>query len=346
MHLVHRAAPPSAAEAVPPFLTFVAGARAARVAQVFPAPYTAYLTTPTPRRHLIHVALDEIDARVLEDPARVARLAHEFQFATGDVVVAHWIGAVPPGFLKALGRIGEAPWAPEHYAALKAMIAVPGARLALGAERPITPDKVAMLAALPEPLRADAILRRLTAPDDALLLAEAYEAVVWRLGAQAVRVVDRWRRADSEARLFEMASKSVQPDEFVLHLHPEHPDLLRLDTRRALEQAGVQFRNCLATYVMEAASGQSVIYSWAGPPPTAVQISRDPVFGWRLEQARGQGNLILDEEARARLRAVMREIGVWPGRTGVDLVSALASRSSGMPARLAGAAALDDAFDW
>lgn len=346
MHIVHRAASPSTAEAVPPFLTYVAGARADRVAQVFSAPFVPYLTAPTARRHLIHVVLDAVEARTLADPARRARLAHELEFAAGDAVAARWLDAAPPGFVRALGRIGEAPWTPEQYAALQAMIADPGARMVLRAEREITPGKVAMLAALPDPLRAFAILRRLTTPEDAQLLTEAYEALVWRLGAQAAQVVARWSRAETDTRLFEMAAQSVQPDEFVLHLHPEHPDLLRLDTRRALEQAALRFRNCLSTYVMEAGAGQSVIYTWAGPPVAAVQIVRDAVFGWRLEQVRGQANLVLDEEPRARLRAIMRDIGVWPGRAGDDLVGALASRASGAMPRLAGAAALDHAFEW
>lgn len=346
MHLVHRAAPPTTAEAVPPFLTYVAGARADRVAQVFSAPFMAYFAAPTARRHLIHVVLDAVEPHVLADPARRARLAHDLEFAAGDIVGAQWLAAAPPGFAKALGRIGEAPWTREQYAALMAMIADPGARMVLRAEREITPGKVAMLAALPDPMRAYAILRRLTTPDDAILLAEAYEAVVWRLGAQAAQVVARWARAETDTRLFEMAAQSVQPDEFVLHLHPEHPDLLRLATRRALEQAGLQFRNCLATYVMEAGAGQSVIYTWAGPPVAAVQIVRDAVFGWRLEQVRGQGNLVLEEEARVRLRALMREIGVWPGRAGEDLVGALSSRANGAPPRIGGEAAAESAFDW
>jgi hypothetical protein len=347
LHTVQRSAPLAVrAETVTPFLTYVAGDRAPRIAAVFPAPHVAYLTAPTARRHLMHVVVDAVHEAAFEQPALLGRLPHDLEFQRADQVAERWLGPTPQGFLKALGRLGEAPWTPEAYRNLRDLMDEADAGVILRAQIDVTLAKVAILRALPAPLRVEAVMRRLTSGEDAALLTEAYTALVWRLGARAAKVVTRWRRAETPERLFEMAAEDVHPADFALALYPEHPDLLRLETRRALLQAGVQFRNCLAGYATAAAEGRIGLYTWAGPPASAVEIARDGIYGWRLAQVRGQSNAVLDVDARMRLVGLMREIGVWVGREGEDLVVSLHSRAAGNAARPASPSEAQEAFDW
>ena len=72
-----------------------------------------------------------------------------------------------------------------------------------------------------------------------------------------------------------------------------------------------------------AALGTVALYEWAGPPPAAFAFVRDGFFGWRLEEARGVGNAVLDADVRARAIAAVEAIGVRVGRSGADIRAVL-----------------------
>ena len=80
-----------------------------------------------------------------------------------------------------------------------------------------------------------------------------------------------------------------------------------------------RYRNCLANYLEDAAKGEAVFGEWLEPPGAILQVSRDSVFGWRLEQARGPGNEIMGEAARQALTGELSELGIRVGRSGRDL---------------------------
>jgi hypothetical protein len=168
-------------------------------------------------------------------------------------------------------------------------------------------------------LRRPPIARWIAEPRRAALLSEAFAAAAEVRPGEADAMLERWSRAKDAQRLFAMAAEDMQPRAFVLAPFPEHPDLLRIDTLGELESTARRFRNCLASYAERASLGQIAIMTWAGPPPGAVCLVRDPVFGWRLEEARGVGNETLDADAQTRLIQALRAIGVRVGRAGGEL---------------------------
>jgi hypothetical protein len=300
-----------------PLLALLAGAYAERVAALWPAPHGAYLEMPAQRRHLTHL--------VLEFAPPGPELADALRYARADHVLRDTVWQMPPGFMKLMARLGELAWAPADYTQLIVLFEDENAALVLR-QTPggITPDKVRALAALAPALRAPAIVRHLAEQAHASLLDEAWRIIAQRRGPQAAAEAGaRWARAADRARLFQMAAQDLTPQRFELAPFPVHPDLRRLGGVTALADAGRRFRNCLATYRDRAADGTIALYEWAGPPPAAVSLARDGLFGWRLEEARGVGNTVLDEGARTALIATLRSLGVRVGRSGRDMVELL-----------------------
>lgn len=301
-----------------PTLRFMAGEHAVRVAGLWPAPHGAYLEMPAQRRHLAHIVLA---LGLFEDGATV-RAALEG--ARADEVARRFIGHPPSGFLKALARIGEAPWTGDAYLRLYMLFADVGGAAVLLQTAEITVDLVHAIERLPGALRTHAIARHLAATGAADALGEGWRAIRQMRGeAAAAAAVARWARATEPKRLFAMAAEELSPQRFDPAPFPVHPDMRRLGGTGALEDAGRRFRNCLATYVDRAALGTVALYEWAGPPPAAFAFARDGFFGWRLEEARGVGNAILEGADRLRAIAAVEAVGVRVGRSGADLRSAL-----------------------
>lgn len=308
--LLQRARPVSAPS---PTLRFLAGDHADSVAGLWPAPHGPYLEMRAARRHLAHIVLAVASD---EPPARLAaNLAHE----RADAIVARYLGAAPAGFVKMLGKLGEVAWAGVDYVRLVRLFADPGAALLLRQTPLLSPGLVEAVEGLAPPLRRPPIARWIVDPRHAALLSEAFAAAAAIRTGEEELLLERWSRAKDAQRLFAMAAEDLQPRAFVLAPFPEHPDLLRITTLGELTSTARRFRNCLASYAERASLGQIAILTWAGPPPGAVCLVRDPIFGWRLEEAKGVGNETLAAEAQVRLIQALRQAGVRVGRAGGEL---------------------------
>lgn len=301
-----------------PTLRFIAGEHAERVAAVWAPPHGAYLEMPAQRRHLVHFAL-ALGVSEAAGPIAAA-LAGE----RADVLARRLIGHAPTGFVRALGRIGEPAWSGEDYLLLFLLFSDEAAAAVLLQTPEITVEIARALDRMPDGLRVHAIARHLKGAEAAAALSDAWTALRDVRGeAVAAAAAARWARASDDKRLFAMAAQDVAPHLFDLAPFPVHPDMRRLGGVTALEEAGRRFRNCLATYVERAALGSVALYEWAGPVPAAFAFSRDGFFGWRLEEARGVGNVVLDPEARAAAIVAVTEAGVRVGRSGADIRATL-----------------------
>lgn len=304
-----------------PTLRLLASDYAARVAALWPAPHGAYLEMPAQRRHLVHIVLDF--APTVDDEA--------LRFARADVVARDALGPLQPGLVKLLGRLGEVAWHAIDYLSLVSLFDDESAAIVLRQRTAIAPQTVHALEALAPSLRTVAIFRHLDDVAFASLLQEAWRAIVAVRGrAAADLAAERWARAIAPARLFAMAAQDLAPATFDPAPFPVHADLRRLRDPGALEEAGRRFRNCLAVYRDRAAEGQIALYEWAGPPPAALSLARDGVYGWRLEEARGTANTVLEADARVTITVMLRRLGVHVGRPGRDLEARLL-RAAGQP---------------
>lgn len=299
-------------------LRFIAGEHAERVAAVWAPPHGAYLEMPAQRRHLVHFVLA---LGVVDEPRT---LAAALEGERADAVARRYIGSPPVGFVRALGRLGEAAWPSTDYLRLYMMFADEAAAGVLLQTPEITVEFARAIDRMPKALRVHTIARHVDGVAAAAALSEAWAGLHDVRGETAAAAAAvRWARATDAKRLFTMAAQDVAPERFDPAPFPVHPDMRRLGGAMALEEAGRRFRNCLATYVDRAAMGTVALYEWAGPEPVALAFARDGFFGWRLEEARGVGNAVLEAAAREATIAAVAAAGVRVGRSGADIRAAL-----------------------
>ncbi|WP_296597143.1 hypothetical protein [Phenylobacterium sp.] len=296
-------------------LKLVAGQFAADVARIWPEPHTAFLTATSARRHLVCLALALArDVESLADAILRGRLRAAIERA---------LGRAPAGLERALGRMGETAWAGEAYRRLLDLLSDARAAKLLRHAEAIDPAAVARLGRLPAPMQRALSLAVLITDDAATAVAEAAGAIACRSGAAAAdAAVRRWAEAETETALFEAVREDLYPEpppppfEGTAKLRP-------LATKAAMREAARRYNNCLATRVTHAVGGFSAYYEWTGNPGAIVEIGRDAIFGWRLEEAKGPNNDPLDAETRASLTAELGLLGVHVGRSGWQLERAL-----------------------
>lgn len=292
-------------------LKMVAGEFAGHVAAVWPEPHAAFLSAPAPRRHLVcfGLALGR-DVAALAAAILGARLRH---------VIPSVVPGAPAGFERLLGRLGEIAFEPESYRLLLRLLARPApAKVLRHAER-VDESLVRRLAGLPEPMEHAVRLARDLTPEGVAVLREAYDALAFRDGATVAEAAAAgWARARSGKALFEAVRDDLTPEP----CPPPHPGTARLRplaSKAAIRDAARRYRNCLADRTAHAAAGWSAFYEWDGPPGVIVEVSRDHVFGWRLDEARVADNGAVPEPVRDELASELALMGMHVGRSGWQL---------------------------
>ncbi|WP_068874731.1 hypothetical protein [Phenylobacterium sp. CCH9-H3] len=306
-------------------LKLVAGEFAPAVAGLWPDPHTDFLTAATSRRHLVCLTLAmDRDLGALAGVILRGRLREAIRLA---------LGRSPPGLERALGRLGETAWSGPAYSRLLDLLADPAAAKLLRHAEAIDGAAVGRLTRLPEPMGRALQLALVLTDDAAQALGEAAGAIACRSSPAVARAAAaRWAGAESEAALFDAVREDLYPE-------PPAPPfagtatLKPLATKAALRAAARRYANCLATRVTHAVGGFSAYYEWTRGTGAIVEISRDAIFGWRLEEAKGPNNEVLDPEARRALAAELAALGVHVGRSGWQLERAL-SRDVGRDWRL------------
>jgi hypothetical protein len=296
-------------------LKLIAGEFAGRIAAVWPEPHVAFLTAPAARRHLACVALT-LDADL---PALGRRLL------AGRLRDAVRLVAWAPGLERALGRLGETAWTAAAYRKLLELLADPAAAKRLRHAEAIDLGAVARLSRMPAAMGRALHLAEQITDDAAEALSECHGVIAFRFGAAAADLAARrWAEAATEAALFEAIRDELLPEP----PPPPHPGTARLRplaTKAALRDAARRYANCLATRVAHAVGGFSAYYEWTEAPGAVVEISRDAIFGWRLEEAKGPGNAVLDQGVREALADELALMGVYVGRSGWQLERALSA---------------------
>ena len=313
--LIRTAAAPERS-AASSLLNLIAGQFALRIAAVWPEPHADFLTAPAARRHLACLALalggeDALVRAALGDRLRVA--------------VRRVAPAAPAGLGRALARLGETAWSAEAYRRLLDLLADRSVAKQLWHAEAIAPEPVARLALLPAPMRRAWRLSGLITDDGARAVAECCGVIAFRSGAAAAEAAAaRWAALESEAALFEAVREDLYPEPPA----PPHPGTARLTplaSKAALREAAKRYENCLAGRVHHAVSGWSVFYEWTGADGEGaiVEIERDAIFGWRLNEAKGRGNALLAKDVRAEIAAELATMSVYVGRSGWQLERAL-----------------------
>jgi hypothetical protein len=296
-------------------LRLVAGEFAPALAKVWPDPHAEFLASGTARRHLACLALT-----VGRDLAPIAGVVLEGRIR--QAIQAALDGA-PCGLERALSRMGDTAWPAESYRRLLDLLADPAAAKALRHAEAIEPGPVTRLGLLPPAMDRSLALAQLITDDAARAVTEAAGAIACRSGgAAATAATMRWAELEAEAALFEAVREDLYPEPPA----PPFPGCERLKplaTKAEMREAARRYDNCLATRVSNAVSGFSAFYEWTGGEGAVVEIGRDAIFGWRLEEAKGPRNAVLDKPTRAELVGDLTALGVYVGRSGWQLERAL-----------------------
>ena len=289
-----------------PLLRHVAGDFAVQVGQLWPQPHAEFLTASTGQRHLVCIAL----AFKAPCPAIRANLEQPVKRA-----VRALLPDAPDGLVRALDRLGEAAWSEVEYRQLLTLLRRPETAKVLNHAEVLDPGLVGGLAAYPPPLLAAGLGRLKLSPDQAALLAEIWQSVVIRDGAEAGKAMaDRLGRLQNPAQVFERLREDMVP-ELPPPPFPGTPRLRPLETKAAMREAAGRFQNCLRDHIASASDGSRAYYEWLGSPGAAVEIMQDPVSGWRLEQVRLRNNEFMAPADRGALIEELRGMGVHVGRS-------------------------------
>lgn len=301
-----------------PLLEHLAGEFAARIAALWPAPHAAYLTADAARRHLVCLALLAADDGGLARPANAL-----LEMALGDAIDVFVPGA-PVGLKRALARLGEAAWTPEDYRRLLAFLASPAAKTLRHAEQ-IEAEQVRGLTRLAEPLRLPSIAKLELSEDQVEVLCEIQSLVLSRHGAEAaLAAAERWAAATTAQGLFKLAGQDLLRE-------PPTPafagsaKLKLIHGKAAMRAAAARYKNCLVDQIRYAATGESLFYEWTGGAEAVVELWRDPVYGWRLNQARLTANKDVPAELQAEIIAELKTWGVHIGRASWQMIDAVKS---------------------
>jgi len=297
-------------------LKLVAGEFALRVADLWPAPHAEFLTAPASRRHLVCLAI-LLGADVS---------AHRDLFLTQRM--RRLIGAVAPtapeGLARALDRMGEVAWMAGDYRELLRLLADRQAAKVLRHAETIEVEAIRRMAALPAPMATSVGLAAALNAGAVDALREAYQAMRLRDGVTAAEAAAaRWSRLPT-VKALRIAVKDDLCPELPAPPHPGTARLRPLATKAALRDAARRYRNCVVDHTPHAASGWSALYEWVGAPGAVVEVSRDHVFGWRLDQARMADNAAVPQALREEIASELALMGMHVGRSGWELDRALA----------------------
>ena len=307
---------PQAARTATPLLAFVAGEFADAIARLWPAPHGDFFALPAARRHAAAILLAGHGRRPIPE-AELRRLV-EYQ---RDAVVADVVGgAFATGLMRVLSKAGEQLWRRRDYDTFIAVISDPAANEVLRHLDTVHPDAFAPIAALPPALRMATIVRVVPSEAAAADLANAFRlAVLLRDPNAAARLARRWGSGGDTRALFTRALEDLTPEVF----RPVDPapvlaaPFVRISSRKQLEAAALEFRNCLAEHGARVAEGRMAVYVWRGDQPAAIALNRDAA-GWRLAEAKAIDNVDLEETV---LREIVRRLTASGVRTGASLAS-------------------------
>ncbi|WGM39718.1 hypothetical protein [Caulobacter sp. NIBR1757] len=290
-----------------PLLRQLAGDFAHRIARVWPAPHGTFLIADAARRHLVCLVLAGADGippeleMLLDGPLKRA--------------IRRGLPGAPEGLERALGRTGEIAWPAGAYSVLLTALADPMQAKVLRHAEVITPVLVEGLAEVPVALlRASNGQLRPNAVQ-AALLTEAYDLIARRDGAKAANAAaNRWGRSKTLQGMFERVGQDIIA-ELPAPPFPGTATLRPLASKAAMRDAARRYRNCLASNrLVWAAAGDHAFYEWLGGPGVIVELNRDPLFGWRLNEARIHQNGTVPVADRPALIEALKAMGVHVGR--------------------------------
>jgi hypothetical protein len=219
--------------------------------------------------------------------------------------------------------MGETAWSGSAYRRLLRLLPDPVAGKLLRHADAIDGAAVGRLDMLPAPMSVSYGLALALSNDAACAVSEAFAAITATQGLEAAEAAARrWSGCATPDALFDAVREDLYPEPPAPPF-AETPRLRPLATKADLRDAARRYANCLATRVNHAVGGWSAYYEWTEGQGAIVEVGRDAIFGWRLNEAKGPGNAVLDADVREDLIDDLALMGVYVGRSGWQLERAL-----------------------
>ena len=181
--------------------------------------------------------------------------------------------------------------------------------------RLITAAQVRALSQLPPELLTSRAAGLRLSEHHAALLKETLDFIRRTRGDESARhAAARWAGAANLKGLFDMAQDDLYPE----LPSPPFPGTGRLKpilTKAGVRETALRYRNCLRNQIRYASAGESAFYEWIGPPGAVIEIWKDPLYGWRLSEAKLARNAAVSPEQRSEIATELRSLGMSVGRT-------------------------------
>lgn len=268
-----------------------------------------YVLASTRRRQVWHACLSRNDMRLSHIRARI--IYRSFSADKDRDLIAAWFGEVPPGYIRALGRLG--PTAKEKcvYAMLhRVMQGHFGSKFITHADK-LNAALIERLADLPDVYRRPSILRALRSRQDGRKIPDYLEALD-RLRPDIPReqIAQALSEQDSALDMVEYLHKLLSNRPFPPSPIVVEPPLRALTSADAIADAGRRFGNCAIEYIPEVHEHACYLYEWRGAHPAMISIELDGFRGWLIRQIKGPKNAAVPDEELSRISIALRAAGV------------------------------------
>jgi hypothetical protein len=297
---------PRAARALPtaPSAALIAdaGPLAHAVARVWPRPHAPYFAAEPARRRLAGVVAEHAygDIGALAEP-----LAH---WSLRRIVSAY-LPEAPDGLAEAVRKLDGAGWSGAEFRHLIELLGESGGAKVLRHASRIDRELVAILRALPAPLRRTRIIAHVPSRSIADLLARGVKRACGVEEREIRRLADRLDRSRSPHGLFRMLIEVIGLEQLAPPPVPGADWLVPISTVAEIERAALRFENCLKTRIPLLLRGKAAYYEAVGREPAVVEIVRDIQGLWVVGEVRGHANAIISAELWSRIRGHLEAHG-------------------------------------
>jgi hypothetical protein len=287
------------------------------VARVWPPPHRGYFEADLPRRALAQL----VAARAAPQEARA--LAEPLETWSLKRIAAAYLPDAPPGLVETLRKLDGEGWSPCRIRALSALLADGGEGMKTLRHAPrIEPRLVAVLGALPPPLRRPRIVTHVPSASLAELLARGAKRVAHEHDGGAVeRTAQRLERARSTASLFRMLIEEIGLEKLAPPPIPGAEWFVPIASVRQIESAALRFQNCLRSRIPAMLAGRAAYYEVVGPDPAVVEIVRDAQGLWVVGEVEAPENTPVSPTLWARIRAYLEQHGARTYRPRPDALA-------------------------
>lgn len=264
------------------------------------------------RRHVIFTYLSiPGPIRTFSDDGAMGQFLSEAGHAE---ILSAAIGKVPLGLRSCLRRSGDVPHPPRHYRYLCALLASKRRTAMCTVLRrldQITPKRLQIIRALPEPLRASGLITALRCSDDARDIARLFHLLI-KAGVEQTSLTQAMSTIKTMADVRRLVSTWGQRVTFPIHPVLAGPGYQPITNGAMLKETAIRLRNCSRDYIpriMERRSAFAIVSHNGAEAMVHLSLCNNK---WELDGLYGSANSHPDGGLEAWVQRYLMRHGVGP----------------------------------